>query len=114
MLFLSTILAIMAATLAVAQHSTSASEAGFTIQPACALQTQPSGRYTYNSSNPFPITTNATVFGSTATTTHKSGSTSTTSAGPEKFTGNAASRQNNQVMGAMGGLGLFAAAVALL
>ena len=114
MLFSSTIFAILAATLAAGQAHTSAAEAGFTIQPACPLQTQPSDRYTYNSSNPFPITTNATVHGSaTATTTQKSGSTSTTSGGPEAFTG-AASRHNSEVMGAMGGLGLFAAAVALL
>ncbi|KAK4546958.1 hypothetical protein LTR36_001690 [Oleoguttula mirabilis] len=100
MLAIFTLIAAFATTLAAAQNSwwsssssslsSSSSSASSTtssastyVQPYCPGQTQPSGRYSYNASNPFPISTYATVHNSSATTSTYIGNiTSSGTVGP--------------------------------
>jgi len=142
MKFFAIIFAMLVATLTSAQQhgmpTWSSSQAATTtvagaqtIQSYCPGQTQPAGRYTYNSSNPFPISTYATVHSTvsaspsypagngtaiapTGTAASSGFATHSPSASPTimPYTGGASSL-NFGVVGALGGFGVFAVAAAL-
>ncbi|KAK5112060.1 hypothetical protein LTR85_011641 [Meristemomyces frigidus] len=84
MQFIFTILAALVATVAAADNAWSSTQSATpSIQAYCSGQVQPSGRYTYNSSNPFPISTYATVHnGSYATSTYMGNVSSSATVGP--------------------------------
>ncbi|KAI7180620.1 hypothetical protein KC352_g23673, partial [Hortaea werneckii] len=92
-------------------------------QSFCSGQPQVSGGYTYNSSNPFPISTLAQPTGGAATavgtggmaapTGNATSSSPNSTASIEPFTG-AASSNRFEVVSALGGFGAFAVVAALL
>lgn len=101
-----TILAALAAAVAAAQNATSTAT-NYTMPITSTISYcagQPSGGYTYNSSNPFPISTYATA-----------SNASSTSTGPAQYTGTnaAVSSHHLEAMGALGGLGALVVAVIL-
>merc|ERR1712072_669034 len=116
MQFLTFILAALMSVFAAAQNAT------VFDQSFCSGQPQVSGGYTYNSSNPFPISTLAQPTGGAATAVGTGGmaaptgnatSSPNSTASIEPFTG-AASSNRFEVVSALGGFGALAVVAALL
>ncbi|KAI6896184.1 hypothetical protein KC318_g9249 [Hortaea werneckii] len=116
MQFFTFILAALMSVFAAAQNAT------VFDQSFCSGRPQVSGGYTYNSSNPFPISTLAQPTGGAATAVGTGGmaaptgnatSSPNSTASIEPFTG-AASSNRFEVVSALGGFGAFAVVAALL